>query len=292
MSDEIPKKIISAPPPPTDEIDSDWGSKGADESGKTATQAAAEGKSPGSDAGAPGANAQLKKELAGQAETAAAPGTHPPTSNDEDEDEDDDDDDDDDGEDEDDDESDEDEDEEDEESAHRVSGAHHAPVTTGSRPAATDDWLPDWAPYLILALLVTGGLAGGLGAFSTPRAEASAPSTEASAPAVPTSVAASHFLVQYKGAMRAPETITRTKEEAKKRAEEGLAKARKGADFAKLVAEYSDEPGAAARGGALGEFQANQMVKPFSDAAFKLKVGEISSLVETDFGFHVIKRTK
>jgi parvulin-like peptidyl-prolyl isomerase len=98
--------------------------------------------------------------------------------------------------------------------------------------------------------------------------------------------------VQYTGSLRAPATITRTKEEAKKRAEEGLAKAKKGADFAKLAGEYSDEPGAAQRGGALGEFGPGQMVKPFSDAAFKLKVGQVSDLVETDFGFHVIKRTK
>jgi parvulin-like peptidyl-prolyl isomerase len=96
----------------------------------------------------------------------------------------------------------------------------------------------------------------------------------------------------YKGSMRAPATITRTKEEAKARALEGLAKVKKGEDFAKVVAEYSDEPGAAGRGGALGSFTPDRMVKPFADAAFALKVGQVSGLVETDFGYHVIKRTK
>jgi len=96
----------------------------------------------------------------------------------------------------------------------------------------------------------------------------------------------------YKGSKRAPETITRTKEEAMARALEGLAKLKKGEDFAKVVAEYSDEPGAGARGGALGSFTPDRMVKPFADAAFALKVGQVSGLVETDFGYHVIKRTK
>ena len=266
MSDELPKKVFSVPPPPTDEIDSEWGGKGADESGKTATQAADDGEAPASNALPP-------------SETAAAPSTHPPALEEEEDDEDDDED-----------------DEDEDDRVQRVAHASHAPVTGSARAAVNDDdWLPNWAPWAILALLIVVGVAGGLGAFTKPPAEAASeatPSAEGNSAAVPTSVEASHFLVQYKGSMRAPESITRTKEEAKKRAEEGLAKARKGADFAKIVGEYSDEPGAASRGGALGEFQANQMVKPFSDAAFKLKVGQISGLVETDFGFHVIKRTK
>ncbi len=283
MSDEQPKKVLSVPPPVTDEIDSEWGGKGADDTGKTktATQAAEEGKPPASDSGPPGASNQLKAELAGQGETPAAPGTPPPAApshaHDDDEDEEED------GE-----EDDEDEDE-DEEDAH-VARAGHGAVSATARPGASDDWLPDWAPWAILSGLVIVGVAGGLGAFTKPPAEV--PVAAAVETSAPTSIGASHFLVQYKGALRAPATITRTKEEAKKRAEEGLAKAKKGEDFAKLAGEYSDEPGAGQRGGSLGEFSAAQMVKPFSDAAFKLKVGQVSGLVETDFGFHVIKRTK
>lgn len=105
-------------------------------------------------------------------------------------------------------------------------------------------------------------------------------------------VAASHVLIQYKGSMRAGPNITRTKDEAKKLALEVRDKARKGQDFAALAKQYSDEPGAKDRAGALGKFTRPQMVKPFADAAFALKPGEISDVVETDFGFHVIKRTE
>jgi peptidyl-prolyl cis-trans isomerase NIMA-interacting 1 len=105
-------------------------------------------------------------------------------------------------------------------------------------------------------------------------------------------VAASHILVAYAGALRADPNIKRTKEEAKTRAEGLMARARKGDDFAKLADEGSDDPSAKMNHGALGRFTKDRMVKPFADAAFALRPGDVSTLVETPFGFHVIKRTE
>lgn len=73
------------------------------------------------------------------------------------------------------------------------------------------------------------------------------------------------------------------------RARQVLQEARGGADFAQLAAQYSEEPGAAERGGDLGYFGPTDMVQPFAEAAFSLKPGEISDLVETPFGIHIIK---
>ena len=102
------------------------------------------------------------------------------------------------------------------------------------------------------------------------------------------SVKASHILIAYQGALRANPAVTRTQEEAKTRAEEMLAEARKDpANFAQLARDNSDGPSAPA-GGDLGYFQEGVMTGKFNDFAFQNPVGTIG-LVETEFGFHVIK---
>jgi hypothetical protein len=127
-------------------------------------------------------------------------------------------------------------------------------------------------------------------ALEQPSAIASALSPERSDE--PREISARHLLVAYLGALRASPSITRTKPEARARAEAALARARAGEDFDALIKEYSDEPGAAERGGALGRFTRGMMVRAFENAAFVLAPGEISDVIETQFGFHVIQRVE
>jgi hypothetical protein len=109
---------------------------------------------------------------------------------------------------------------------------------------------------------------------------------------VPERVGARHVLVMHRGSERVPPTVTRTQEEARQRIQEVLTRARRGDDFAALAREFSDEPGANTSGGDLGVFGHGQMVPPFEQAVFALAVGGISDIVETSFGYHVIKRTQ
>jgi len=104
-------------------------------------------------------------------------------------------------------------------------------------------------------------------------------------------IRASHILIM-------PESKSATEEgklklspdhEAKKLAEALLGRIRAGEDFAKLAKEYSDDPGSSGNGGDLGFFSTGSMVPEFEDAAFALKPGEVSGVIKSPYGYHIIK---
>jgi len=105
--------------------------------------------------------------------------------------------------------------------------------------------------------------------------------------AVPEERRASHILVKAEKSAPAAE-----REKAKAKAEKLLAEVKKNpGSFAELARKNSDDPGSAERGGDLDFFARGAMVKPFEDAAFGLKPGEVSGIVESDFGYHIIQVT-
>lgn len=101
----------------------------------------------------------------------------------------------------------------------------------------------------------------------------------------PEEVRASHILVKV-----ASDADKKTVAAARKKIEAAQKRIKKGEDFAKVAKEVSEGP-SAKRGGDLGYFRRGQMVKPFEDAAFGMKVGQVSGVVRTRFGFHLIKVT-
>jgi len=101
-------------------------------------------------------------------------------------------------------------------------------------------------------------------------------------------VQASHILLMYAGSERS--TATRSKAEAQQQISAIKAQIDSGADFGALARQHSDCPSGQS-GGDLGRFTRGQMVKPFEDAAWGLPVGAVSDVVETLFGYHIIKRT-
>ncbi len=106
----------------------------------------------------------------------------------------------------------------------------------------------------------------------------------------PRKITARHVLVQYMGAQTAGSSIVRTREQARTVAAEVLERAKAGDDFGRLAVEYSDEVGAGSRGGNIGSFERGKFVPEFDAAAFALRRGEISAVVETPLGFHIIQR--
>ena len=104
------------------------------------------------------------------------------------------------------------------------------------------------------------------------------------------SIRASHILVSYKGAARANEEITRSKEQAKQIANKYFREARRNSnDFSELARKYSEGP-SSSMGGDLGFFQEGTMTEKFFNFCKKSRVGRVG-LVETEFGFHIIKVT-
>jgi peptidyl-prolyl cis-trans isomerase D len=98
---------------------------------------------------------------------------------------------------------------------------------------------------------------------------------------------ASHVLIAVGGKVEGDEFNA-----AEAKAAEVLAQARKpGSDFGKLAKQYSQDPGSAQKGGDLDWFSRGAMVKPFEDTVFSMKEGQVSDVVRSDFGLHVIKLT-
>lgn len=153
--------------------------------------------------------------------------------------------------------------------------------------------------------MVIGLLMLAMFAFSCekPAEEPAAPAEEAVVPApepapapaevkpeAPVMLAGSHILVAYKGAARAAETVTRTKEEALALANKLVADvAQDAAKFAEAAKANSDCP-SAAKGGDLGVWQKGNMVPAFEAAMLNMTAGQIGGPVESEFGYHIIMR--
>jgi len=101
-------------------------------------------------------------------------------------------------------------------------------------------------------------------------------------------IQASHILVSYVDAQNSSSLLT--KEEALNHIQDLKTRVLSGATFGDIATEFSDCP-SAEKGGDLGEFSRGAMVKAFDIAAFELEVGEVSEVVETEFGYHLIHRT-
>lgn len=162
-------------------------------------------------------------------------------------------------------------------------------LTAPSMCAACDTKAPSAAPASTHAPDVPATAAS-----SVPSPSVSAgPTSAARAPGEREIAGAQQIVVAWKGAAQAPKTVTRSKADAKKRADEARAKlVHKAEPFERLVQEYSDDAPTRSANGATGNFERNAMPEAFSDATFALGVGEVSGVVETPSGYTIIKRTR
>lgn len=219
--------------------------------------------------------------------------------------------------------------EEDEEDEEDVEDSRRPIAASSKRPDASEDpsW---WLPHAILGTLVMVGVLGFFGLFTnllgptwakvkrTPAASSSAAAPSASAapaaapktaaPAAPTAAArpsaapkpaavdpnptfgARRILVAYKGAKNSQ--ATRTKEEAKTRAEAAAKKLSGGAKFEEVAAEFSDDAGSKSTGGNLGRFKRDAYDASLTQTVEKLQVGATSAVFESPFGFELVTRTE
>lgn len=171
------------------------------------------------------------------------------------------------------------------------------PHPTAPRP------LPTWVPWTLLAGVLAAGTLGIRAAPRESKADAvatsippAAPQPEAAVAPTPSAKAddwysAEHLIVSHKDTkLGAKHHVTRSREEARTRAEEARSRALTGADFSKLVREYTDEPTFEQTKGVLLSFRYQDAMKPFADAVVAIQPGQISAVAETNLGFHVIKR--
>jgi peptidyl-prolyl cis-trans isomerase SurA len=113
------------------------------------------------------------------------------------------------------------------------------------------------------------------------------PAPDAAAPAE--RVAARHILVSYVGTVGTPMNVRRSEDDARRKAAALLERLRAGEDFAAMARDESDDA-TRARGGFLGGFSRGTMAPAFEQATFALPVGGTSEVVQTPFGFHIIRR--
>lgn len=111
-------------------------------------------------------------------------------------------------------------------------------------------------------------------------------------------ISVQHLVVMHAGSMRGKSSVKRTREQARQRAEVALRRVRAGEDFGTIVRQFTDEPLRGARPGGFEEtgvlenIRGGVTVARFENVAFFLAVGEVSDVVETEFGFHLIKRLR